>query len=337
MYFKKHLWAILYTLMLIGFTTYILLNTFVIEDEYAKIEANMEDEYANLFAEYETLPGWNDEPITQPATEGATQGNTQVPTEGATQESTQTPTENTTQQTTEATLQPKITLTEYRRNDTTIYVADVRIPSLAYLRCAFANDTYGKNITAKTSVMASTKNAMLAINGDYYGARDKGYVIRNGILYRDSAGTDREDLVIYKNGSFGIINESEVTAKELLDAGAMHVFSFGPALMDAGAIMVDENDEVGQSMSSNPRTAIAIIEEGHYLFIVSDGRTNESEGLSLYELATFCKELGAVCAYNLDGGGSSTMYYNGEVVNNPTTNGKTIKERSVSDIVYISY
>jgi len=305
LYFKKHLWAILYTLMLIGFTTYILLNTFVIEDEYAKIEANMEDEYANLFAEYETLPGWND---------GAT-----------------------TQQTTQATLQPKITLTEYRRNDTTIYVADVRIPSLAYLRCAFANDTYGKNITAKTSVMASTKNAMLAINGDYYGARDKGYVIRNGILYRDSAGTDREDLVIYKNGSFGIINESEVTAKELLDAGAMHVFSFGPALMDAGAIMVDENDEVGQSMSSNPRTAIAIIEEGHYLFIVSDGRTNESKGLSLYELATFCKELGAVCAYNLDGGGSSTMYYNGEVVNNPTTNGKTIKERSVSDIVYISY
>jgi len=47
--------------------------------------------------------------------------------------------------------------------------------------------------------------------------------------------------------------------------------------------------------------------------------------------------LGADVAYNLDGGGSSTMVFNGEVINNPTTNGNTIKERSVSDIVYIGY
>ena len=68
--------------------------------------------------------------------------------------------------------------------------------------------------------------------------------------------------------------------------------------------------------------------------MVSDGRTDESEGLSLYELATFMESLGVKAAYNLDGGGSSTMYFNGKVINNPTTNGK-IKEREVSDIVYI--
>ena len=49
------------------------------------------------------------------------------------------------------------------------------------------------------------------------------------------------------------------------------------------------------------------------------------------------QSLGVVTAYNLDGGGSSTMYFNGEVVNNPTTSGRSIKERSVSDIVYIGY
>ena len=72
------------------------------------------------------------------------------------------------------------------------------------------------------------------------------------------------------------------------------------------------------------------------MFVVSDGRTDESEGLSLYELATFMQGLGVKEAYNLDGGGSSTMYFNGEVINNPTSNGK-IKEREVSDIVYIGY
>ena len=72
--------------------------------------------------------------------------------------------------------------------------------------------------------------------------------------------------------------------------------------------------------------------------MVSDGRTSESEGLTLYELASFMEDkLGVETAYNLDGGGSSTMYFNGEVINNPTTNGNRISERSVSDIVYIGY
>ena len=95
------------------------------------------------------------------------------------------------------------------------------------------------------------------------------------------------------------------------------------------------NDEVGRAKADNPRTAIAVIDELHYLFVVSDGRTNESQGLSLYELASYLQTKGAQTAYNLDGGGSSTMVFNGEVVNNPTSGGERIKERSVSDIVYI--
>ena len=90
-------------------------------------------------------------------------------------------------------------------------------------------------------------------------------------------------------------------------------------------------------MASNPRTAIGIIDDSHYVFVVSDGRTNSSEGLTLYELAEFMQSIGAKTAYNLDGGGSSTMYFNGEVVNNPTSNGNKISERGVSDIVYIGY
>jgi exopolysaccharide biosynthesis protein len=88
-------------------------------------------------------------------------------------------------------------------------------------------------------------------------------------------------------------------------------------------------------MTSNPRTAIGIIDSLHYVMVVSDGRTSESTGLTLYQLATFMQTLGVTTAYNLDGGGSSTMYFNGTVINSPTTDGESIVERSVSDIVYI--
>ena len=227
-----------------------------------------------------------------------------------------------------------VTLKEYRENDSTIYVADVQLTDSSYLKTALAQGSYGRNVTQKTSEIAESVNAVLAINGDYYGAQEKGYVIRNGELYRDTAIENQEDLVIYEDGSFGIINESDVTAQELIEKGAVQTLSFGPALVQNGKITVSQNEEVGQAMASNPRTAIGIIDDNHYVFVVSDGRTSESEGLSLYELAEFMDSLGAETAYNLDGGGSSTMYFNGSVVNN-TTGGMGNSERSVSDIVYI--
>lgn len=230
-----------------------------------------------------------------------------------------------------------ITLNEYREEDTTIYVADIVLSSPEYLKTAFAQNSYGKNVTEKTSEIAEEVNAILAINGDYYGAQEKGYVLRNGTLYRSEAEKRQEDLVIYEDGSFEIITEEEITAEELLEQGAKEILSFDPALIENGTISVTEEDEVGKAMASNPRTAIGIIDDLHYVFVVSDGRTEESEGLSLLELAEFMDSIGVETAYNLDGGGSSTMYFNGAVVNNPTTSGRSVKERSVSDIVCIGY
>jgi hypothetical protein len=231
----------------------------------------------------------------------------------------------------------RITITKYREYDTTIYVADVWVSSAEYLQTAFARGAFGRNITENTSTIAEANNAILAINGDYYGAQTKGYVLKNGVLYRESVSGNKEDLVIWADGSFEIITEGEVTAQTLAEEGGLQVLSFGPALVTDGAVVVSENEEVGKAKASNPRTAIGIIDELHYLFVVSDGRTSTSEGLSIYQLAEFMQGLGADVAYNLDGGGSSTMVFNGEVINNPTTNGNIIKERSVSDIVYIGY
>ena len=232
-----------------------------------------------------------------------------------------------------------VTLTEKTISNTQVYIADVTVSSSEYLKTAFAQNTYGNNVTAKTSETAANNNAILAVNGDYYGANTTGYVIRNGVVYRDTVREDSSngDLAIYKDGSFKIIYEDQVSADQLVKDGVVNLLAFGPSLVENGEIAVDTNSEVGQSMSSNPRTAIGIIDENHYIIIVSDGRTSESEGLSLYQMAEIMKSYGVKTAYNLDGGGSSTLYFNGQVINKPTTNGNTISERSVSDIVYIGY
>ena len=231
-----------------------------------------------------------------------------------------------------------INITSSYINDTMVYVADIRLKNLGLLKSGLADDSFGRNVTETTSDMADRLEAILAVNGDFYGFRDTGYVIRNGILYRSKKkSNDAQDLVLWSDGTMEVIREGSITAEELLEQGALQVYSFGPGLVEDGEIMVDASSEVGQAMLSNPRTAIGMIEPLHYVMVVSDGRTNESEGLSLLQLAEVMQDLGCTVAYNLDGGGSTTMYFNGEVINNPTSGRKSSSERSVSDIVYIGY
>ena len=232
-----------------------------------------------------------------------------------------------------------INLTETTVNHTQVYVVDVTVSSSEYLKTAFAQNSFGTNVTAKTSVTAADNDAILAVNGDYYGANSSGYVIRNGGVYRDTVreNSNNGDLAIYKDGSFKIIYEDQISAEQLVKDGVVNLLAFGPTLVENGEIAVGKNQEVGQAMASNPRTAIGIIDENHYIIVVSDGRTSESEGLSLFQLAEVMKSYGAKTAYNLDGGGSSTLYFNGQVINKPTTGGNKISERAVSDIVYIGY
>ncbi|MBK5242641.1 phosphodiester glycosidase family protein [Clostridium sp.] len=232
----------------------------------------------------------------------------------------------------------KITIETVRSYDSTIYIADIQVTDALYLKTALAKGTYGRNITATTSDIAETNNAIFAINGDFYGFRDDGYVLRNGIVYRNSVRSTENDesLVVDKDGNLSVISESEVSMQSLSDNGALQVLSFGPGLVENGEITVTSSSEVSQSMTSNPRTAIGQISNLHYIVIVSDGRTSESQGISLLQLAQEFKDRDCIEAYNLDGGGSSTMYFNGEIINNPT-DGRSVGERKVSDIVYFGY
>lgn len=230
-----------------------------------------------------------------------------------------------------------IQITTLNRYNTTIYIADIVLSNADSLRTALALDSFGRNLGQPTSVMAENNDAILAINGDYYGFRDKGIVMRGGYLYRDSVqgSLGYEDLIIYQDGDFEIMEEATVATDALIEKGAREIFSFGPGLVKNGEITITSETEVERSMRSNPRTTIGQIGPLHYIMVASDGRTAESAGLTLYELALVMQELGCKTAYNLDGGGSTTMWFMGEVINNPVGGFRQNEERAVSDIVYI--
>lgn len=302
---KPFRWALLYTAVLAAAATFVLLDTFVIPRVLAPVLSVLPT--ASAQADSGVVSSAGDETESQESTAVVTD-------------------------TSYADDHIQIMLETVTVSDTTVYIADIRVSDASYLKTAFAENAYGRNITDTTSAIAQDNGAIFAVNGDYYGFRNDGYVIRNGVLYRSASG-DNEDLVIDEQGNFSIVDESETSAQTLLDGGAWQVFSFGPVLVSDGEIAVSADSEVDQSKRSNPRTAIGQVSALHYIVIVSDGRTDESDGLSLLELAQLFAERGCTVAYNLDGGGSSTMWFNGEIVNIPT-DGRTYGERKVSDIVY---
>ncbi|WP_433615741.1 phosphodiester glycosidase family protein [Dactylosporangium sp. CA-139114] len=220
----------------------------------------------------------------------------------------------------------------------TYYVADVQLGDATRLRSAFANNEFGTNIVENTSAIAADNNAVFAINGDYYGFRDTGIVIRNGVVYRDTGA--RQGLAFYRDGTVKVYDETATTAKQLLAGGVWNTLSFGPALLQDGQLVagidsveVDTNVGNHSIQGAQPRTAVGVVDTNHLVFVVVDGRSpGYSAGLTMTGLAQLMQQLGAKTAYNLDGGGSSTMVFNGRLVNNPLGKGN---ERGTSDILYV--
>ncbi|WP_291055299.1 phosphodiester glycosidase family protein [Herbiconiux sp.] len=231
------------------------------------------------------------------------------------------------------------TVTTGSGDDTvTYYVADVTLTDATVLRSAFAQNSFGENITETTSDTAEDNNAIFAINGDYYGFRDTGIVIRNGVVYRDEGA--REGLAFYRDGTVEVYDETATTADQLVADGVWNTLSFGPAIVEDGTIVdgiedveVDTNIGNHSIQGEQPRTAVGVIDTNHLVFVVVDGRSpGYSAGVTMTGLAEIMQSLGATTAYNLDGGGSSTMYFDGSLVNDPLGTGT---ERGTSDILYI--
>lgn len=155
-------------------------------------------------------------------------------------------------------------------------------------------------------------------------------VIKDGKLVK----TSYEPCEIPENGF--VISGPEGKIKPYLDAKKFnldikmspewsdvnHILSGGPYLVKDGEVFVDMTEEKLSSVGGrNPRTAIGYTKDNNLILLTADGREGASIGLTLNELARLMKQLGCVNAMNLDGGGSTVMYVNGQVVNKPAVQG----------------
>ena len=227
----------------------------------------------------------------------------------------------------------------YKKHDLRFFVAHIYVNDPSQLKAAFAGEEYNKTFVEATSDIAARHDAVLAVNGDYYNYKDDtGLIIRNGVLYRDKKG-GRDHLLVMNDGSFEVIYRSDYVMGEgeaQLERGVAQSFFFGPALVDNGEAteiyakyIINTTDETRE-----PRSAIGWAGGNHYIFVVADGRRNgwSEKGMTLQELQQVFIEEGALVAYNLDGGGSASLYFEGERINQSSGT----RERSVSDIVYIA-
>ena len=208
----------------------------------------------------------------------------------------------------------------------TAYIADIHVASVKNLQAGFP-DGYR---TAAAEVIAKDNHAVMAVNGDFYLNIHNGLIVRNGVVLQDTEGT-ADICVLYEDGTMRTYAPGEYSSEAILNQNPYQVWSFGPELLDADGTPKEEFNTSSFIYKRNPRTAIGYYEPGHYCLVVIDGRAmGNSSGASMRALASLMADLGCSVAYNLDGGGSSTMVYNNRVFNLPSGGG-----RGVSDVVMV--
>lgn len=229
------------------------------------------------------------------------------------------------------------------------WVVRIRIRDASQLRTAVSKDTYKGGGQASAEDIAKSKNAVAAMNGDFFKyEKDVGYVVRQGELVRDASDNKRvvfDMLLVDSEGDFHVIPSAdtakvnEFTEAELAPEGRtiLDTFNLGPALIVDGEVQdiaASEAAKQGRYQWKYPQQRIALVQTGHleYAIVEVFGRTDGTAGMSLAEFADFIKEKvpDAITAYNFDGGGSTNLVLNGKKIH------KTPGLREITDIIYFA-
>lgn len=184
-------------------------------------------------------------------------------------------------------------------------------------------------------MIADRLNAVVAFNGDYVNRQDRGYVFREGIFYKDRLQGKQDVLLIDEDGDFHPVHlprkgelSDTVDGKKVINA-----FCFGPILVEDGEI-VPKFTNFGFLKPEKNYARLALCQVGplHYKVILTTTEQSYTLGLQLKEFQQLCKDEGAVIAYNLDGGDSTTLYFHGQRINNQ----HKVNYREVPDIFYFA-
>ena len=196
------------------------------------------------------------------------------------------------------------------------FVADIYMNGVDSFRPTFGSYDHNGTSTTSAQNMSDGVKCVLWITGDNLINNDvdmKSILIRDGYVYRESSKADCA-VLNSKTLSLDIIPAHSITGRDLLESGVMNAFSFGPTMIVDGKIIESAKD---QRRTNNPRTAIGMIEPGHLVAVVVDGRQENtySDGMTMVELLDLMESLGCETAYNLDGGASATMMFLGKKIN----------------------
>ena len=229
-----------------------------------------------------------------------------------------------------------VSIEQKQKDGITYFVCDIQLSDVSQLRTAFAGDDFRSGIYEATSDIAGRYGPVLAINADFCRYHRDGVIIRNGELLRKQNITRHHLMIIDEKGDMSALTDRSgkqgLVADDLVDKNTWQTFEFGPVLVENGeATRLPTSFYVRcQDGYYEPRTAIGQLGPLHYIVIVVDGRRDGySTGASIPQLQQLFLDEGAEFAFNLDGGGSTTLYFLGEVINMPSGG----KERSVSDII----
>ena len=212
----------------------------------------------------------------------------------------------------------------------TYYVADVYIASLDNFKTYTAHGQMNYFDTQPATEMAAEANAIFAISGDFLTYQKSGFLMRNGEIYVSDR--NYSICVLYPDGTMETHDRGSYQIQDILDRNPVQVWSFGPVLLDANGQPRDSYDISDAVSFPNPRSAIGYYEPGHYCLVIVDGRQDgHSAGMRIPQLAQVFADLGCTCAYNLDGGGTAVMLFNGEIFSRQSNGG-----RDLGDILLIT-
>ncbi len=212
--------------------------------------------------------------------------------------------------------------TEYNNDiNAQVYLVEFYVADISCLVTAFGKDKYGRGYTEWIEKIAERYSAVATLNGDYYGTRDTGVVIRNGTLYRDNKTTD-DIAILYWDGHMEIFPAGEFDAVREMERGAYQSWCFGPSLLDGEGNPLGTYTDGHGTNKRHPRSAIGYYEPGHYCFVAVDGRNKKSNGAKIDALAKIMAGFGCKLAYNLDGGQTSLLALANKLVNIPSDGGR---------------
>ena len=228
----------------------------------------------------------------------------------------------------------RVTLEEIEEEQVRWVIARIELSSPCQLRTAYAKPA------ALVSNMAAINNAVIAISGDYMDNNPKktSYEVRMGKEYRRKSNRLKDMLVIDDQGDFHLYRNSEGLFekkgnKVIFDGTIVNAFTFGPALVIDGAVQSMGDREYGYNPDGRePRAAIGQTGKLSYVFVLASASDrNGKTGVNHQELANKMGEIGCLQAFNLDGGGTAEIVFNGEIYR--ASPGE--KERAQSDMIYV--